>query len=155
MHEDLRAKRMHINHSELPSDLVTQATQPDESSSLTGKRSPGERAGEDLDLDKDTKRQRKPNPNTWSPRLKAALEGPLQEAGFPTFTQVLKFCKTDSYGVYPRASRICAPNAFFGRCYYGEKCTRKHTLPTNAEATEILKILAPFIKEPKMLKSGP
>ena len=43
-----------------------------------------------LDVDKIQKKPRVANPNHWHPKLKAALEGPLREAGNPTFKKDYK-----------------------------------------------------------------
>ena len=104
--------------------------------------------------DRDHKRPRRPNPNNWNPALKSVLEGPLQQAGYPTFTKLLKFCKGSSYEIYPRGSPICAPNAFFGRCFHGEQCLKQHVMAKEDEVPKILKMVKPFIDNPTWVNAG-
>jgi len=99
---------------------------------------------------KHTKRE---NPNNWHPKLKETVEKPLKETGFPTFTKILQLCKLDAYNIYPRGSEVCTPNAFFGRCYHGNKCSKLHKLVEDRQITDILKILDPFIKSPKKVNA--
>ena len=94
------------------------------------------------------------NPNNWHSILKEKLEGPLKAAGHPSFTKIMNFCKTDAYSVFLKGSLVCVPNAFFGRCFNGDKCTRKHTPAKDSQVEIILKLVEPFLKEPSKLKSG-
>ena len=151
MHEDLRAKRASILHSEMPRELLTNS----EVDAPKGK--PSAEAGthnEAIDVDKIPKRPKMANPNKWHPKLKEKLEEPLKAAGFPSFTKIMNFCKQDAYSIFPKGSAICVPNAFFGRCFHGEKCTRKHTLPKDSQIEVMLKMVDDFIKDPAKLKSG-
>ena len=84
MHDDLRAKRAQISHSEVPTKLLSNSYGSEGDKGDT-------EVGEVL-----TKKPRKANPNNWHPKLKEALAGPLTVAGNPTFTQLLTFCKTGS-----------------------------------------------------------
>ena len=95
-----------------------------------------------------------PNPNNWHPKLKEALEGKLKEAGNPSFTKVMNYCKKDAYGIFAKGSPVCVPNAFFGNCYYGDKCTKKHVQATDAQVKPILALLEKFTADPSKLKSG-
>ena len=107
-----------------------------------------------IDVNKIPKKPRIANPNNWHPKLKAVLEEPLKAAGYPSFTKVLNFCKQDAYSLFPKGSPICVPNVFFGRCFNGDKCTQKHTLPKEAQVEAMLKMVEPFVKNPIKLKSG-
>ena len=150
MHEDLRAKRASILHSKMPSELLTNSTAEKEKAS-TDKAS----ASNPIDVDKIPKKQKVvPNPNNWHPKLKEALEEKLKIAGNPSFTKVMNFCKTDAYSVFPKGSPVCVPNAFFGRCFNGDKCPRKHTPARDSQVDSILKIVAPFLKDLAKLKTG-
>ena len=149
MHEDLRAKKASILHSEMPRDLLENSESAQSDKPTKERESPPE-----IDVDKIPKKPRVPNPNNWNPTLKEKLEGPLKEAGFPSFTKVMNFCKTDAYSVFPKGSPVCVPNAFFGRCFNGDKCPRKHTPARDSQVDSILKIVAPFLKEPAKLKTG-
>ena len=62
------------------------------------------------------------NPNNWYPTLKEKLTIPLEKAGNPSFTKILHFLNKTAYHIYPKGSPVCAPNAFFGKCFHGEKC---------------------------------
>lgn len=150
MHDDLRAKRAQIHHSEMPMELLKNSVEENEPLTPT-KRNPGVPV---VDVDKIPKRQKTVNPNNWNPKLKAALEGPLKEAGNPTFTKIMNFCKRDSYSIIPKSSPICSPNLLFGTCFFGDKCTKKHVMATDAQVAPILALVAEFIKDPKKLNTG-
>ena len=98
--------------------------------------------------------ERATNAATKSRELKAVLEEPLKVAGYPSFTNVLNFCKQDAYNLFLKGSPVCVPNVFFGRCFNGDKCTQKHTLPKEAQVEAMLKMVEPFVKNPIKLKSG-
>ena len=103
--------------------------------------------------EKPPKKPRKANPNTWHPKLKAALEGPLKDAGNPSFTKILNFCG-NAYHIVPKNSPVCAPNLLFGRCFHGDKCTKKHDLANDKQVEQILELTAPFRDDPKKLTTG-
>ena len=86
----------------------------------------------------------KANPNSWHPKLKAKLEGPMKATGLPSFTAIMKFCETDPETVYPRWHKKCSPNAFFGRCFRGGECTKNHNLPSDVEVEKILTLTKKF-----------
>ena len=65
------------------------------------------------------------NLNNWHPKLKSALEGPLKEAGNPTFTKIMKLCYKDSYGVVTKGSPIYYPKYFFGSFFSEINLPRK------------------------------
>ena len=94
------------------------------------------------------------NPNNWNPKLKAKLEGPLKTAGNPSFTKIMNFCKKDAYSIFLKGLSVCAPNALFGTCFFGDKCTKKHTPASEAQVQPILYLLDDFIKDPVKVKSG-
>ena len=141
-HEDLRAKKASILHSEVPLELLIS--------------SPAKRALDpDKDATKSDKRQRADeNPNVWHQKIRAALEVPLRLAGNPSLSTVMKFCKTDAYSIFPKGSNICVPNAFFGSCHFGPKCKRVHKLPTDEQAKKMLDLVQPFISDPMKCKTG-
>ena len=41
------------------------------------------------------------------------------------------------------------PNAFFGTSFFGEKCTKQHTMVTDAQDKPILTVLEEIIKTPQ------
>ena len=150
MHNDLQAKRAVIQHGECPAELLANSTTPpsdktaDQSDNTDGVTPQGE---------KPPKKPRKANPNTWHPKLKAALEGPLKDAGNPSFTKILNFCG-NAYHIVPKNSPVCAPNLLFGRCFHGDKCTKKHDLANDKQVEQILELTAPFRDDPKKLTTG-
>ena len=152
MHEDLRAKRASIHHSEVPNELITNST-PEAPPKAVSKKTPS--PTDPIDVDKIPKKPKTvPNPNNWHPKLKEALEEPLKKAGHPSFTKVMNFCKKDAYGIFHKGSPICVPNAFFGTCFFGDKCPKKHTMATDAQVQPILSLLDDFIRDPAKIKSG-
>ena len=120
MHEDLRAKRASILHSEMPSELITNS-EPKPSYQGRSKNPPTTAV---IDVDVSPKKPKMANKSTWNPKLRDALTSPLTTAGQPTFTKIMQFCKKDAYGIFPKGSPICAPNAFFGTCFFGESALR-------------------------------
>ena len=91
MHEDLRAKRAAILHSEMQSELLqnseTKLTPP-----VKAKTPP---TNTTIDVDAIPKRPKVAKTSNWHPKLKAALQGPLNTAGNPTFTKIMNYCKKD------------------------------------------------------------
>ena len=96
------------------------------------------------------KKTRAASPNTWHNDVKATLEKPIQIAGHPTFSKVMKYCgaQTQQLRIFPKGSKVCGPNAFFGKWQDGEACERSHCLPTQNEVKKILKTVKKFIDEP-------
>ena len=118
MHDDLRAKRVTVHHSDMPLELLTNSTEtppPPYNRTL-------EIQG--VDMEKIQKKPRVANLNNWHPKLQSALEVSLKEAENPTFTKIIKFYKKDAYGVVPKGSPICAPNYLFGYCSSRKKSPR-------------------------------
>ena len=107
-----------------------------------------------IDVDAIPKRPRVANTNNWHPKLKAALQGTLKTAGNPTFTNTMNYSKKDGYNIHPKGSPVCTTNAFFGICFFGKKCTKRHTMATNAQVKPILTVLEEFIKNPTKIQAG-
>ena len=151
MHNDLRAKRANIHHSEMPLELLTNSTNPDPAAPA-----PKEEQVVDVDKvgEKPPKKSRQANPNNWHLKLKAALEAPLKTAGNPSFTKIMNFCGKDAYGIVPKGSNVCAPNLLFGTCFHGEKCTRTNKMATDGQVKQVLELVDKFIKDPAKLKIG-
>ena len=101
-----------------------------------------------------TKKLKKTNPNNWHPWLKMTLTKPLSEAGSPTFTHIMIFCKKILYGIIPKNSRVCAPNEFFGTCFGGEACNKQHVLLRDEQVPQVLFLVESFVKDPKKLNKG-
>ena len=141
MHQDLRAKKSCIHHGEVPAELVNTTTNKRQTENDEGSGNP---------------KRPKPasNPNTWNSKLRKALVQPMRVAGNPSFTKVMQFCKCDAYKMLPKANNICVPNMFLGRCYHAAKCQKEHNIATDDEATEIIKMLDAFIKDPAKIKAG-
>ena len=150
MHEYLRAKRADILHSEMPSELL-QNSEPKINLPVTAKTPP---TNPTINMDAIPKRPRVANTSNWHPKLKAALHGPLKTAGNPTFTNIMNYCKKDGYNIFPKGSPVCTPNAFFGTCFFGEKCTKRHKMATDAQVKPILTVLEEFIKKTTKLQAG-
>ena len=112
MHGNLQAKRATIHHSEMPLELLTNSTDTPPPPTT---RTPETQV---LDVDKIHKKPRVVKPNYCHPKLKAALEGPLREAGNPMLTKIVNYYKKDAYGVVPKGSPICAPNYLFRSCFF-------------------------------------
>ena len=151
MHEDLRAKRASILHSEMPSDLLPNS-EPEISQQVQTKNPPTNAV---IDVDVSPKEPKlAPNKSTWNPKLREALTAPLKEARRPTFAKIMQFCKKYAYSIYSRGSPVCAQNTFFGTCFFGEKCTKKHTTATDAHVQPILKVLSDSIIDTSKIKAG-
>ena len=96
------------------------------------------------------KKTRAASPNTWHNDVKATLEKPIQIAGHPTFSKVMKFCgaQTQQFRIYPKGSKVCEPNAFFGKCQDEEACERSPRLLKQNEVTKMRKTVKKIIDEP-------
>jgi hypothetical protein len=152
MHTSLTAKQGAIIHAEVPQELLEPPKKP------TNKRQ--SENSEQLESSTQTKKQdiAKKNPNCWNPKLKEALEQPMEKAknpGLPGFQKILTFCGADPSSVFGPGSRVCSPNAFFGRCYLGNKCHKIHRLANDKETAQILKLVDKFIQDPEEIKKGP
>jgi hypothetical protein len=149
MHTSLTQKSGIIMHAELPLELAEEPKKPN------AKTPPKRQLEGDPKKSDPPAKKPKPNPNTWHPKLKAALSEPLRIANKPTFTSILRYCDEDSTEIYAKNGRKCAPNAFFGTCYGGDACPRDHSMATDAEATKIIKMCDKFIKNPSEITRGP
>ena len=162
---DLRAKKLSIHHSEMLSKLMQNSLGRDlgvHQGDGHGKGGMDKHAGTGLGCKRDgvALSDRHGNTQNWKIRttgtqkLKEAVEKPLKQARFPTFTKILQFWKSNTYNIYPRGSEVCAPNSFLGRCFHENKCTKLHKLAEDCQIPDILKILDPFIKFPKKVKTS-
>jgi len=144
MHVNLVSKQGNIYHAEVPQALIA-------TSSLTSQKR--KQKTQDTE-DKPEAKKPRHNPNNWHPTLKAKLSGPMAKAGFPNFTQIMQYVDKDPQEIISDKSSWCTPNAFFGRCYLGEKCKRQHKVVTDAQAEKIVTMLDKFIQKPEEIKKG-
>ena len=91
MHEDLRGKWAAIHHSEMTLELNSNSTKK------KAPPKPNETTPEvvDVEVERIKKKICPENPNNWNKKIKATLEEPLKEAGDPSFTKIMTFCKKD------------------------------------------------------------
>ena len=111
MHDDLHVKRSQVSYCEVPVELLANSFSKNVEEEADNREAPGKQ-----------KKQKKTNPNNWRPKLKAALQKPLAEAGNPTFTRIMNFCNKTSFEIIPKDSRVCGPNLFLAHVM-GEKLT--------------------------------
>ena len=147
MHANLSSKQGNIFHSEVPQALLVPKLSP-LSTPLKRKNPPVETPPTDKP---DIKKPRK-NLNNWHPTLKEKLEGPMLKAGNPSFTSIMQYVDADPNDVISDRSSWCTPNAFFGKCFLGEKCRRQHKIVTDAQADKIIVLMKKFIEKPDDLK---
>ena len=76
----------------------------------------------------------------------------MAKAGFPNYTQIIQYVDKDPAEIISDRSSWCTPNAFFGRCYFGEKCKRQHKIVTDVQAEKIVVLLQKFIDKPEEMK---
>ena len=86
IHEDLRAKRASILHSEMPMNLITNLEPETVQQDCT--KNPVTNATIDVDINPKKVKLAPPNKSNWNPKLRAALTVPLKEAGQPSFTYI-------------------------------------------------------------------
>jgi hypothetical protein len=108
---------------------------------------------QDQDGEKQEPKKPRKNLNNWHPLLKAKLAGPLAKAGNPSYTAIMQYVDKDPTDVISDRSSWCTPNAFFGKCFLGEKCRRQHKMVTDAQAEKILTMMEKLIEKPEDLKS--
>ena len=142
MHANLASKQGHIYHAEVPQALLH-----NDDNALTKRKQPPKTDGEPPEPKKP-----RSNPNCWHPTLKAKLTGPIQKAGNPSFTSILQYVDKNPSDIIHDKSSWCTPNAFFGRCFHGDKCRRQHKMVTDTQAEKILDMLSLFIAKPEELK---
>jgi hypothetical protein len=161
MQRCLAAKSAAYSHAETPAALLTSEKIDDKHNSNQGNKRKADDTnsgkGKDKDVPNASKLQKpnpRRNPNSWHPRLKAALEAPLQAAGHPSFSAIFQYCNTNADELFPKWGKRCGPNAFFGKCYHAAKCEKEHTLPLDKEIEPMLKLVEKFIMKPSGLRSG-
>lgn len=154
----LTSKSAAYNHAETPQELLLTGEVDDAHSK---KRKKGDTDRTKGDTSGDTKRRNnqdtKPpyrNPNCWHAHLKKVLEAPLQASNHPSFTAIFKYCGTTADSICPRWDQRCAPNMFFGKCPYGDKCRKLHVMPPTQDIPKMLQLVEKFIKEPQGMNQG-
>ena len=148
MHSDLSAKRAVISHAKLPNELAPVIVTPEREPK---RRKTGDDQGNGGGGREDT---RKRNPNTWHQTLRAKLGPALEKAKFPTFTAIMRYCGTNPDSVITKQDKRCTPNAFFGRCFLGDKCPKDHSIVSDAEALKILALTKKFQENPTGIRQG-
>jgi hypothetical protein len=152
LHDSLTYKTLGFLHAETPTALYI-----DEKKS-SSKRKKTDTTEKDRPSDKDTTKRNKttppPNPNTWHPKVKDAIQPALRAAGNPGFVKVMSYCNTNPEDLYTFFGGRCIPNCFFGRCFRSKECPRDHTVPTDEMVTKILDVMKPFRDNPTGLLQG-
>jgi hypothetical protein len=145
----LTAKSASYNHAETPQELI-------ETSNASDKKRKKEDKSKNSNQNEGQNKQLKPtkNANCWHPKLKAALEGPLQVSNHPSFLAIFQYCGTNPDEVCARWESRCAPNLFFGKCFYGDKCRKEHVLAKEWEIPKMLKLVEKFVQKPLGLRQG-
>jgi hypothetical protein len=148
MQANLSAKNGLISHAEVPSELV------DVTNKKKRKTEGGADSCDDTGTGSRNTRQTATNPNKWHPQLRSAIQEPLKKAGNPSFSKILTYIGKSADEVYPLIGRKCAPNAFLGKCFGGDKCARDHTLPMDEEVKHVLALTEQLISNPTGLTQG-
>ena len=89
MYDTLNARSCTVSHAEVPAELYKEPKTRESS----------KRKNEDFDS-KESNKRIATNPNTWHPKLRAALEAPLRKAQNPSFGEIMKFCGVPVDEVY-------------------------------------------------------
>ena len=144
MHSNLASKQGNIFHSEVPHALIM----PTNDTAKTKRKQPPP----DQDGEKQEAKKPRKNLNNWHPLLKSKLAGPISKAGNPTYTSIMQYVDKDPNDVISDRSSWCTPNAFFGKCFLGEKCRRQHKIVTDTQADKILVMMEKLIEKPEDLK---
>ena len=120
----------------------------------TGSGGPGSKTTEDKPEGPAKKKVKVQQERPWHPKLKAALAGPMRQAGFPSLRLIANFCglAKDDTIVPDSAPDECRQNIMFGRCRYGNKCNNKHVTASDAQAQTILSKFERFINAPDELR---
>lgn len=142
MHANLASKQGNIFHAEVPQALISPT------SSQKRKTPP-----QDVENPKPDIKKPRQNLNNWHPTLKAKLSGPIAKAGFPSYSTIMQYVDKDPNEVISDRSSWCTPNAFFGRCFLGEKCKRQHKMVTDTQAEKIITMMQKFIATPEEIKA--
>jgi hypothetical protein len=145
MQANLSAKNGLISHAEVPIELVE---------TVNKKKRKNESNQDKTTDDNPSTRQKTSNPNKWHPRIRSALQEPLQKAGNPSFSKILTYIGKSAEEVYPLIGRKCAPNTFLGKCFGGDKFARDHTLPTDEEVNHVLSLTEKLVNNPMGLTQG-
>jgi hypothetical protein len=153
----LTSKSTSYNHAETPQELL-QSGDPDDTNAKKQKRGDADKGRNDnggnakKKGNQDTKPYR--NPNCWHAHLKKALESALQVSNHPSFTAIFKYCGTTADSICPKWDQRCAPNMFFGKCPYGDKCRKAHVMPPAQDIPRMLQLVDKFIKDPQGINQG-
>ena len=140
MHSNLCAKDSKISHAELPVEMLLEDIENKRKSPPDGEPA--------------AKKSKISNENVWHPRLREKLAGPLEIAGYPSFTAIMRYCNADATNIIDRKDKRCTPNMFFGRCFHKDKCTKVHSLPSIEDVEKILLKVDKFIRNPSGIKQG-
>jgi hypothetical protein len=152
----LTSKSAAYNHAETPQELL-QGGESDDAQAKKRKRGDSDRSKNDAGGDAKKKgTQDKPyrNPNCWHAHLKKALESALQASNHPSFTAIFKYCGTSADSICPKWDHRCAPNLFFGKCPYGDKCRKAHVMAQTQDIPRMLQLVDKFIKDPGGINQG-
>ena len=141
LQQDLCGKKSIIHHAEVPEELIAVQQQSNKIPKNMEKT-------QDSTQDDGVKRQRRSNPNTWHPKLKAVISGPMASAGNPNFPKIAQYCGFKLEDLFTNNTKICTSNMFFGRCHKKDQCQRSHQLPTEAEVEKIMALLDKLLKNP-------
>jgi hypothetical protein len=145
----LNAKCANYHHAETPKELLE---------TKQGNQHPNNKRKNPYNQDKSTQDKTKPkptvNPNCWHPKLKQALETPLQTAKQPSMSAIFEFCNTKPDEIVQKWHSRCASNLFFGKCFHGASCSKQHVLPKEHEVPKMLKLVENFIKAPEKINQG-
>ena len=148
MHANLSSKQGNIFHAEVPQALLSQVPPTTLGSNKRKSTTP------ETEPDKPIAKKPRQNLNNWHPTLKEKLTIPMTKAGFPTFTTIMQYVDKDPNEIISDRSSWCTPNAFFGRCFLGEKCKRQHKIVTDVQADKIVKMMDKFITNPEDVRKG-
>jgi hypothetical protein len=153
MQRTIAAKNASYNHAETPSELWQQK-----------KKDQKRKDAPPTDTTKDNNKKQKDttkipqhfgtNKNTWHPKLREKLAGPLRTTNYPTFTAIKNYCNFDPDDILGATSKLCGPNAFFGRCNKGLNCLKMHNWPSDAQADKILEVTKKFQTAPEGILQG-
>lgn len=154
MIDNLRAKDAIITYAEVPKDLITNSSRTPAPSTPQYK-SGDKRPADDAKFSTPNQPPKKPNRNTWHPRLKEAFApgiALLRKKGVAakqmSLKQICGFCGVNSMQ-FAGAPKTCTNNKVLGQCYNGEACLFKHTMATDDEVEKILGALGKFKETPE------
>ena len=137
----------------LPAKLEASNTPPTKKGNL-------DETGHKQHTDNDTKKhkgnEKEKVEKPWNATLKAALEGPLKQAGNPSLKDIARHCNLlrDDIIIPNTAKEDCRQWLLFGKCRYGKKCRFNHNTATDEQAKAVIVKLEKFIAEPDTLKQG-